>query len=72
MVVVTSCVRGADVYIPTAPTGGTNVVLAQLDKLVDPLEKTLTAKLKSDAVKQEVSCCYVTAHNPQAIGPTTG
>jgi hypothetical protein len=29
-------------------------VLAQLDKLVEPLEKTLTAKLKSDAVKQEV------------------
>lgn len=30
------------------------MVLAQLDKLVEPLEKTLTAKLKSDAVKQEV------------------
>lgn len=36
------------------PAGGANVVLAQLDKLVEPLEKTLTAKLKSDAVKQEV------------------
>lgn len=34
--------------------GGAPVVLAQLDKLVEPLEKTLTAKLKSDAVKQEV------------------
>jgi hypothetical protein len=34
--------------------GGANVVLAQLDKLVEPLEKTLTAKIKSDAVKQEV------------------
>jgi hypothetical protein len=30
------------------------VVLGQLDKLVDPLEKTLTARLKGDAVKQEV------------------
>lgn len=27
----------------------------QLDALVDPLEKTLTARTKSDAVKQEVS-----------------
>lgn len=30
-------------------------MLSQLDKLVPPLEKTLTARLKSDAVKQEVS-----------------
>lgn len=29
-------------------------MLSQLDKLVEPLEKTLTTKLKSDAVKQEV------------------
>eukprot|EP00798_Chlamydomonas_sp_ICE-L_P008748 gene8748-33609_t len=29
-------------------------VLTHLDKLVEPLEKTLTAKLKSDAVKQEI------------------
>lgn len=34
--------------------GGGAAVLSQLDKLVEPLEKTLTAKLKSDAVKQEV------------------
>jgi hypothetical protein len=34
--------------------GGGPAVLSQLDKLVEPLEKTLTAKLKSDAVKQEV------------------
>jgi hypothetical protein len=33
-------------------------VLSQLDKLVEPLEKTLTAKLKSDAVKQEVRKCW--------------
>jgi hypothetical protein len=38
------------------------VVLAQLDKLVEPLEKTLTAKLKSDAVKQEVRAgCHLLA-----------
>lgn len=30
-------------------------VLGSLDSLTKPLEKTLTAKLKSDAVKQEVS-----------------
>ncbi|GBF96436.1 hypothetical protein Rsub_09235 [Raphidocelis subcapitata] len=29
-------------------------VLAQLDALIDPLEKTLTARTKSDAVKQEI------------------
>jgi hypothetical protein len=29
----------------------------QLDSLVEPLEKTLTARLKSDAVKQEVGGC---------------
>uniref|UniRef100_A0A383V8K4 TATA-binding protein interacting (TIP20) domain-containing protein n=1 Tax=Tetradesmus obliquus TaxID=3088 RepID=A0A383V8K4_TETOB len=37
-----------------ASPGGGPAVLSQLDKLVEPLEKTLTAKLKSDAVKQEV------------------
>lgn len=30
-------------------------VLAALDSLSKPLEKTLTARLKTDAVKQEVS-----------------
>ncbi len=29
-------------------------VVAVLDRLVPPLQKTLTAKLKADAVKQEV------------------
>ena len=29
-------------------------VIALLDRLIDPLDKTLTTKLKSDAVKQEV------------------
>jgi len=43
-------------FVPCTP-GGAPVVLAQLDKLVEPLEKTLTAKLKSDAVKQEVRHC---------------
>jgi hypothetical protein len=38
--------------------GGGPAVLSQLDKLVEPLEKTLTAKLKSDAVKQEVSSSW--------------
>eukprot|EP00878_Enallax_costatus_P020279 GHUV01021430.1.p1 GENE.GHUV01021430.1~~GHUV01021430.1.p1 ORF type:complete len:419 (+),score=184.03 GHUV01021430.1:842-2098(+) len=37
-----------------ASPGGAPAVLSQLDKLVEPLEKTLTTKLKSDAVKQEV------------------
>lgn len=37
-----------------ASSGGAAAVLSQLDKLVEPLEKTLTTKLKSDAVKQEV------------------
>ncbi|KAF8067210.1 CAND1 [Scenedesmus sp. PABB004] len=37
-----------------ASPGGEAAVLGELDKLVEPLEKTLTAKLKSDAVKQEV------------------
>jgi hypothetical protein len=40
-------------YVSTVAGGGP-AVLSQLDKLVEPLEKTLTAKLKSDAVKQEV------------------
>lgn len=31
-----------------------STVLAALERLVAPLEKTLTAKVKSDAVKQEV------------------
>ena len=29
-------------------------LLSALDRLVDPLEKTLTARVKTDAVKQEV------------------
>jgi hypothetical protein len=29
-------------------------LLALVDKMVEPLEKALTARLKSDAVKQEV------------------
>jgi hypothetical protein len=29
-------------------------LLAALDRIVDPLDKTLTARLKTDAVKQEV------------------
>lgn len=32
-------------------------VVAVLDRLVPLLQKTLTAKLKSDAVKQEVRLC---------------
>jgi hypothetical protein len=47
-------------------------VLAQLDKLVEPLEKTLTAKLKSDAVKQEVRAVhqdgFVLAERPMLCG----
>ena len=31
-----------------------STVLGALERLVGPLEKTLTAKVKSDAVKQEV------------------
>lgn len=31
-----------------------STVLAALERLVAPLERTLTAKVKSDAVKQEV------------------
>ncbi|KAI8473659.1 MAG: armadillo-type protein [Monoraphidium minutum] len=37
-----------------AAAAAPGAVLAQLDSLVDPLEKTLTARLKSDAVKQEM------------------
>lgn len=52
---MTPCVFLSLIVLSTP--GGAPVVLAQLDKLVEPLEKTLTAKLKSDAVKQEVRHC---------------
>jgi cullin-associated NEDD8-dissociated protein 1 len=58
---LTSLFTNSDVVISAlllpafTAAGGGPAVLSQLDKLVDPLEKTLTAKLKSDAVKQEVS-----------------
>ena len=37
-------------------------VLASLDKLVEPLQTTLSTKLKSDAVKQEVSVRLLVAY----------
>jgi TATA-binding protein interacting (TIP20) len=33
--------------------------VAALDRLVPPMQKTLTAKLKADAVKQEVGRCQL-------------
>lgn len=42
-----------------ASSGGAAAVLSQLDKLVEPLEKTLTTKLKGDAVKQEVRSGFI-------------
>ncbi len=38
-------------------------VIAVLDRLVPPLQKTLTAKLKSDAVKQEVCWTLISSGN---------
>ena len=38
-------------------------LLAALDRLVEPLEKTLTFRLKSESVKQEVHC--VSAREPE-------
>jgi hypothetical protein len=50
-------------------TGGSATVLSQLDKLVEPLEKTLTAKLKSDAVKQEVCWVVASPRGKRHLGP---
>ena len=42
-------------------------VLRALDTLVEPLQKTLTTRPKSDAVKQEVRCCCICVELMRAI-----
>lgn len=44
-------------------------VSAQLEGLINPLEKTLTARLKSDSVKQEVGGCLCYCYIPNLLMP---